>query len=105
MHPGSAQDPAFIEWDIISEKLYQIGCSFHKVGGRKPKPIQFSDSEVESMAEMEHGRWVVKRLQDGWKWTAERNIPKEPNNFSPPTYFLLAETLRELVSFDIKHLF
>ena len=27
----------------------------------------FTDEEIERMAEMEHGRWVVERLRDGWR--------------------------------------
>lgn len=31
-----------------------------------PNLLDFSDGEVELMAEMEHGRWNVERLRDGW---------------------------------------
>ncbi len=33
----------------------------------KPSAIQFTDEEVERMAELEHGRWNVERLRDGWR--------------------------------------
>lgn len=32
-----------------------------------PSVIQFTDEEVERMAELEHGRWNVERLQNGWR--------------------------------------
>ena len=27
----------------------------------------FTDAEIERMAEMEHGRWTIERLRDGWR--------------------------------------
>jgi len=35
-----------------------------------PNPVVFSgfnDEEIERMAELEHGRWVVERLRNGWR--------------------------------------
>ncbi len=37
----------------------------------------FTEAEVERMAEMEHGRWVVERLRDGWRYAKERNDAKK----------------------------
>ena len=35
---------------------------------KKPVPCKgFTDEEVNVMAEMEHGRWNVERLRDGWR--------------------------------------
>jgi ppGpp synthetase/RelA/SpoT-type nucleotidyltranferase len=33
----------------------------------------FSDAEVELMAEMEHGRWNIERLLNGWRYSKERD--------------------------------
>jgi ppGpp synthetase/RelA/SpoT-type nucleotidyltranferase len=84
-----AGDPALGEWDAlppdlkesnsqqadhIGEKLRAIRCTMRKVEGREPVLVTFSDRQVEAMAEMEHGRWVVERLQEGWTFGEKRNV-------------------------------
>lgn len=44
--------------------------------GKKRKPpvfTGFSRDEVERMAELEHGRWNIERLRDGWRY----GVPRE----------------------------
>jgi hypothetical protein len=36
-------------------------------------PPVFTAGEIERMAEMEHGRWVVERLRDGWRLGKKRD--------------------------------
>lgn len=91
-----SQDPSLAEWDKllnnlqesnrqqadnILEKLHQIGCTLEKVKDRNVSLFKFTDSEIETMAEMEHGRWVVERLQDGWTWAEERDVIKKTNPY------------------------
>jgi hypothetical protein len=91
-----SQDPSLAEWDKllnnlqesnrlqadhILEKLHQIGCTLEKVWDRNVSLFKFTDSEIEMMAEMEHGRWVVERLQDGWTWAEERDGLKKTNPY------------------------
>jgi len=76
-----ADDPAMAEWEElpehlresnrqqaadIFEKLRAIGCTVHEVGDGDVNALRFSDGEIERMAEMEHDRWTVERLADGW---------------------------------------
>ncbi len=44
-------------------------CGFEVVPADTPDPhaVQFTDEEVEHMAELEHGRWNVERLRNGWR--------------------------------------
>lgn len=44
-------------------------CGFEVVSSDAPNPnaVTFSDEEVEHMAELEHGRWNVERLRNGWR--------------------------------------
>jgi ppGpp synthetase/RelA/SpoT-type nucleotidyltranferase len=87
----TSRDPALAAWEKLGDalkesnyqeadhifvKLRQIGCSANKVDVLPP-PFEFSDQEVEIMAEMEHGRWVAERLKEGWKWSTERHIEKQ----------------------------
>lgn len=42
-----------------------------------PEPLQFTNAEVECLAKMEHGRWVVERLQRGWRYSDVRDITRK----------------------------
>ncbi|HMP75224.1 MAG TPA: RyR domain-containing protein [Kiritimatiellia bacterium] len=43
-------------------------CGFVvRPAGANPSAINFTEEEVERMAELEHGRWNVERLRDGWR--------------------------------------
>jgi ppGpp synthetase/RelA/SpoT-type nucleotidyltranferase len=79
---SSTQDPSSAPWeqlpeylkesnrqqaDDINNKLHRIGCTVAKVTGREMVKMTFTKEEIELMAEMEHGRWNVERLLDGWK--------------------------------------
>jgi hypothetical protein len=41
------------------------------------EPLVLTAEEIESLAEMEHGRWVVERLQQGWRYDDVRDTPKK----------------------------
>jgi len=43
----------------------------------------FTDSEVERMAELEHGRWNVERLRDGWRYGPHDDAKKHHNCLVP----------------------
>ncbi len=64
--------------DHIMEKLYAMGYEAVKVKGRA-KVNKFSEKEIEIMAEMEHGRWNVERLMDGWRWGEKKDVDKKIN--------------------------
>jgi len=44
----------------------------------------FTEGEVEQMAEMEHGRWNVERLRDGWRPGPERDEARKVHNYLVP---------------------
>ena len=52
--------------DHVEDKLRRVGLALRKVEKGKPDPYTFSREQVHILAEMEHGRWVVERLEDGW---------------------------------------
>jgi hypothetical protein len=96
---SSADDPACAPWDIlpdylkesnrlqadsINTKLRRIGCAVVKAIDRKAVNMTFTDKEIEGMAEMEHGRWNVERLLDGWKRGARRDVAKKTSPFLVP---------------------
>jgi ppGpp synthetase/RelA/SpoT-type nucleotidyltranferase len=89
-----SEDPSLAEWDDlvahlknssraqadhIAKKLKAAGYGVRKARG-KAVARQFSPEEVEIMAELEHGRWNVERLLDGWKWGPIKDVA---NKISP----------------------
>jgi len=104
-----SQEPSVAEWDKlldylkesnreqadhIFEKLHQIGCTVHKVSNRDIAPMTFTKGEVEIMAEMEHARWNVERLLDGWRWGEKRNVTKKISPYLVP-WSELSDDVRE----------
>jgi ppGpp synthetase/RelA/SpoT-type nucleotidyltranferase len=49
------------------EILEAAGFAVRKADGPPLILSDFSDAEVERMAELEHGRWNIERLRDGWR--------------------------------------
>ncbi len=53
-------------------------CGFVVHPAADPKvTVTFTAEEVERMAEMEHGRWNVERLRDGWRHGKPRDDAKK----------------------------
>jgi hypothetical protein len=86
---SARQDLPMAEWDELQEnlkesnrqqadhiyrKLRQVGCTMHKVTDRTIALMKFTEDEIEAMAEMEHARWVIERLQDGWKRGEQKDV-------------------------------
>lgn len=80
--------------DIVS-KLREIGCTVHKVGEENVKPMHLTDQEVERLGEMEHARWMIERLRDGWHWGPERSVEDKITPYLVP-WHMLSEEVKEL---------
>ncbi|MCK4760713.1 MAG: NAD-binding protein [Candidatus Aminicenantes bacterium] len=80
--------PALVLWDRLpgylkesnrqqatqmSKKLDAIDCHIVPMTGLAPKPVKFTDAEIEKMAEMEHERWMKEKLDDGWKYGVKKD--------------------------------
>ena len=63
------------------EKLHQLGYTVHKIKDRDIRLMTFPEDEVELMAEMEHGRWNVERLLDGWTLGERRDVIKKSSPY------------------------
>jgi ppGpp synthetase/RelA/SpoT-type nucleotidyltranferase len=80
-------DAAMREWDKLGEdfrhsnRMQAAGAAgfleragFLVESAAVPgKPLKLKPDEIELMAEMEHGRWVVERLQQGWRYGEVRD--------------------------------
>ncbi|MCX5697236.1 MAG: RyR domain-containing protein [Candidatus Omnitrophica bacterium] len=74
------KEPAMLDWDRLPDNLKEsnrqlsdsIGEKLDKIGyavkkGSEKVPVNFTSAEIEILGEMEHARWVIERLLDGWK--------------------------------------
>ncbi len=69
--------------DHIPQKLKAVGCDFAPVAGSKPKIFKFGDGEIETMARMEHDRWVAEKLLQGYS-LGPRDVHKKTSPYLVP---------------------
>lgn len=82
-------DPALAPWDDllecfkesnrlhadhILEKLRLIGCRAVPATDSIIKLIEFTEAEIETLAQAEHARWVIERMCSGWKPGDRRDV-------------------------------
>ena len=86
-------DKSMVDWNKLPEYLkesnrQQADYLFHALkllgyNASKAKKhnrislIRFSESEIETLAKMEHGRWNVERLFDGWTFSQNKDISRK----------------------------
>jgi hypothetical protein len=61
----------------IPEKLQKIGLDFMPSIQKPEKCLNLSKEQVELLAEMEHDRWIVERLNEGWAYGSPRDPQKK----------------------------
>ena len=79
------------------EILQAAGFGLEKVDN--PVVFEFTESDldkIEQMAEMEHGRWNVERLRDGWRC----GKPKDENLKRHPCIVPWSELPEDIKPFD-----
>jgi ppGpp synthetase/RelA/SpoT-type nucleotidyltranferase len=62
------------------EILEAAGFEVRKVEGAPAILLDLSDAEVEWMAELEHGRWNIERLRDGWRYGRQRDDSRKTHD-------------------------
>jgi hypothetical protein len=95
---AAADDPAVASWDElpsylrhssraqadrVCEKVQRIGYAIEKPG-RSPPVNEFSVDELDVMARMEHGRWIIERLNGGWKQGSGRDARRKISPYFVP---------------------
>jgi len=78
MRPWDKLDPTFRRANLEQahysvEILEAAGFIVRKADGVPKILADLSDAEVEHMAELEHGRWNIERLRDGWRYDRQRD--------------------------------
>lgn len=91
-------DPSGLPWKELREDLKEsnrqqvayaeqvlnsAGYAIRKATG-SITICEFTQEDVEKMAEMEHGRWNVERLQSGWKYGPERDVNRRISPYLKP---------------------
>jgi hypothetical protein len=56
--------------------LERIGFTVSEAAG-PIDPLKLTTDEIETLAEMEHGRWNLERLQRGWRYAEKRDTEKK----------------------------
>ncbi|MFA5414400.1 MAG: RyR domain-containing protein [Methanoregula sp.] len=70
--------------DHTSTKLREFGYFLKKSDGKKFTPVSFSEEEIDVMAEMEHARWTVERIREGWHYGEKKDVEKKISPYLVP---------------------
>ncbi|MHB9110387.1 MAG: RyR domain-containing protein [Armatimonadota bacterium] len=63
----------------FEEKLRQIGWEIQPL--TPGADFTFTAEEIETLAEMEHARWSIERLREGWRYGSKRDDIKRLNPY------------------------
>ena len=109
-HQRSKQ-PNLLPWELLREDFrhsnrHQAACAVEILrqngfmvestdlpADQIPGPI-FEETEIETMAEREHGRWNVERLNQGWRWAEKKDEERKLSPYLVP-WAKLSEAIRD----------
>jgi ppGpp synthetase/RelA/SpoT-type nucleotidyltranferase len=63
----------------IPKKLEALGLAMTKAGAPMGRKVRFNKGQIERLARIEHGRWVVERLLDGWRKGDVKDLERKTN--------------------------
>jgi hypothetical protein len=67
------------EADYIWVKLGAVGCRVKPLASRAAAPFEFTSEEIETMARLEHERWMSERRMKGWNYGPNRDDQRKLN--------------------------
>jgi hypothetical protein len=85
--------------DHMAVKLAAIGC---RVVTRNAEPFAFTDSEIDTLAQVEHRRWSAERLLRGWRLGERDNDRRKHPDLVP--YEDLTDDGREKDRSQVRHM-
>jgi len=82
LEPWETLDPSLkhsnlSQADQIFEKLDLFGYAVRNATGDNVSLLKFPKEVIEEMAKLEHARWVVERLSEGWKPAPKKDVSKK----------------------------
>jgi len=77
--------------EILHKCGFQVEPSSSGTAGN---PVDFTEDEIERMAELEHGRWNAERLRSEWRWGPHKDPAKRISPYIVP-WSELPEPIRE----------
>lgn len=83
-----------LQADHIPVKLRAIQCGFAPASEGEPNDVTFTDEEIETMAEMEHERWMAEKRLDGYVDGEERDHDAKTSPYLVP-WEELSEEVKE----------
>ncbi len=92
--PDTLKNSNLQQADDIIAKVREIGCDVHPVRNRTCRLLTLNPREIELLAEMEHARWNVERLRDGWRWGPEKDVDRKLSPYLV-AWQALPETIKE----------
>jgi len=102
-------NPSMLEWDLLPEslresnrdqaadicrKLHSVGCDIEPLTDWDAPPPEFSATEIELLARMEHDRWTREREGGGWKLGPKKHEVRKESSYLVP-YDELPDEIRE----------
>jgi hypothetical protein len=79
--PASLRESNRRQVDHIGEKLRAVGYSIGLLADWDAEDFAFGAAQVETMARMEHDRWVAERRAGGWRSGPEKDIRRKVTPF------------------------
>jgi ppGpp synthetase/RelA/SpoT-type nucleotidyltranferase len=77
----------FDQVDHIVTKLRTIGCDVAPAAPGAPE-FRFTQEELDTLAELEHGRWNVDRFLDGWRFGETKDDERKLTPYLVPWHLL-----------------
>ncbi len=93
--PENVREEIRRQADHIGELLKGVGCGLNVLWDWTEPVYHFSNSEVEIMAELEHGRWCDEKRQQGWKYAPGSQDPSTKSHPALVPWHELPEAAKE----------
>jgi hypothetical protein len=94
-----ASNPSLVPWERLSESLKRsnraradriarelraMDCDLAPLADPDGGGFAFTHEEVETLAALEHARWVGERLRDGWSLGSEKDLARRQSPYLVP---------------------
>jgi voltage-gated potassium channel Kch len=82
--PADLKESNRAQADDIPNKLKAADCEMHLMASGQIEVMQFTDAEIEKLAEIEHQRFVDEREAAGWSYGEKKDLEKRTSPYLIP---------------------